>query len=118
MSPDTIKRYQPGGDIYNTLLNKYGKSIADNVAAAAATGDETAVNAAIPGAYSGVVATPLDTSTASIFTDQILTDPLAAPAEALNNQIGNALKNLFVNPFVLLAAVGIGIAAWMYLRKK
>ena len=121
MNQTLIQRYQPGGDIYASLLASYGVTVANNVAAAARTGDATRVNAVMPGISSGIVATPLNDSTASIFWDQITTDPLAAPLESANNQIGKAVLNFLKNPWVLAAGVAIlffafGGAGWI--RKK
>jgi hypothetical protein len=114
MSADLIQRYQPGGDIYAALLSQFGKASADAIAAAALTGDETAINAAYTQAKFGE---PLNDSTASIFISQLETDPFAAPAAALNSglktAIDSAVAGIFKNPYVL-AAVVAGIALTVY----
>jgi len=54
---------------------------------------------------------PLDTSTLSIFTNQILTDPLEAPLDSANSLLGNTLADLIKSPLVLIAgAVAIFFA--------
>lgn len=121
MNPELIQRYQPGGDIYAVLSQKYGADAANNVAKAANTGDETAVNAAVSTAMFG---NPLNTSTASQFVSQIVNDPLAAPLDSLNNQLSNVFKNIIGNPFVLILTVAALVGVFLYfgganlLRKK
>lgn len=105
MDANLIQRYQAGGDIYASLKSQYGASNADNIAAAATSGDETQVNAAIVAAkYGG----QLDASTWSIFGNQLATDPLGAPIESLNGQISKVLGDLFKNPLVL-GAIALGL---------
>jgi len=105
MDQATIQRYQPGGDIYQALLAQgIGAAGANAVAQAALTGDETQVNAALTQAQFG---NPLNTSTASILTNQLLTDPLAAPLSGLNNVLGNSFASLLKNPYVLLALAAV-----------
>lgn len=99
LSDSTIQRYQPGGDIYVTLVGEYGASSADAIAQAALSGDSILVANAINMAKNGA---PLDTSTLGIFADQIATDPLGAPLASLNNQFANSFSDLLKNPFVLL----------------
>jgi putative Ca2+/H+ antiporter (TMEM165/GDT1 family) len=100
MDDSTIQRYQAGGDIYASLQSQYGTSAADSVAAAAQSGDETQVNAAIVQAKYGA---PLNTSTGSILANQLATDPLAAPLASANNVLGNTLLSFLKNPLVLIA---------------
>ena len=109
MDPTLIARYQSGGDIYAALAAKYGQAAADAAAAAAQTGDETAINSAIATAVYGA---PLDTSTISIFTQQIETNPLGAPLSSLNNVFGNTFASLLKSPYVIGAVV---IAGFIYL---
>jgi len=108
---DYFLRYQVGGDIYETLAAKYGTAGADRVANAAATGDRVAITNALAVVKNGAA---LDTSTLSIFTGQIVNDPLAAPAESLNNQIGKAFGNVFGKPWIVLALLLVGALAWFY----
>lgn len=102
MTPATIQRYQPGGDIYVSLASRYGQGGADRVARAALTGDATFVNAELAVVKSGP---RLNDSTFSLFTSQIVTDPLAAPLESANTAIGNSVASLFRNPWVLAVTV-------------
>lgn len=100
----TITRYQPGGDIYNTLAGQYGNQAADLIAAAARTGDRTAVTDAIAQVKHGH---PLESSTTTILLDQLLTDPLAAPLDAADS----GLKKVFASTTgkVVTAAVIVGV---------
>ena len=97
-------RYQPGGDIYSRLEQHYGTSGADKVAAADASGEPYAINRALTDLKYGP---DRDASVVSNFADQLLTDPLAAPLDAANEQIGNAVANVFKNPWVLVTLVGV-----------
>jgi len=99
-------RYAPGGDIYQTLKAQYGQGAAERVYRAASGASGETVAEALGVIRGGEMQ---DDSTWSIFFDQITTDPLAAPIESLNNQVGNVFKNLLVNPFALLALVVVGI---------
>jgi hypothetical protein len=112
MDQATIQSYQPGGTIYAQLQTTYGTDGANTIAAAALTGDESQVNAAITQVQYG---NPLNTSTGDAFISQVTTDPLAAPLADVNtivqnsiNSLENSLKgnvqNLFTNPYVLVAA--------------
>lgn len=106
MDTTLIQRYQPGGDIYAAILSQHGQEAADSCAAAALTGDETAINAALT-LYSGTStpyqAVPLaETSTASILGEQLATDPLAAPLESANKVLNNTFLSFLKNPTVLI----------------
>lgn len=103
MDTTLIQRYQSGGDIYQTLAKKYGTPAADSIAAAAMSGDETQINDALVKAKYGA---PLDTSTTDIFTNQMLTDPLAAPLADANKVFNNSILSFLKNPTVLLV-VGV-----------
>ena len=105
MSQDLINRYQSGGDIYAALLAKYGQTTADAVAQAALSGDETQVNAALA---QGIYGNPLDTSTVSILTQQLATNPLGAPLDAINNVIGNTFSSLFSSKYVVIVLIAAG----------
>lgn len=54
---------------------------------------------------------PLTTSTAAIFAEQIVTEPLAAPLESLENQTKKIFSNLGVQ--MGIALVVIGVFVWM-----
>ena len=105
MDQATIDRYQPGGDIYNTILTQYGVDSAHAIANAALTGDRGQVSDALATARNDGPA--LDDSTANIFLDQIETNPLGAPIEAANAGLKNTLISLIKNPLVI-GAIAVG----------
>ena len=111
MTPETIQRYQAGGDIYLSLQNQYGTAGANLIATAAQSGDATQVNDALTSVKYGA---NKDTSTLSILGNQLATDPLGAPLESLNNQLGAAVGNVFKNTWVLLAVIVAAAAAFFY----
>lgn len=102
-------RYQSGGDIYNTIATRYGTAGADRVAAAALSQDPVTINQAYTLVKYGP---PASESTLGIFADQIFSDPLAAPLESANRQIGLAAWNFLKNPWVL-AALAVGVWVWL-----
>jgi hypothetical protein len=118
MDQTLINRYQPGGDIYATLVSRYGTAGADTIAAAAATGDNTQLNYALANAQTGMTGGALNDSTASILAGQLATDPLAAPLGGLNNALNNSILSFLKNPTVLLALAVVlffafGGATWI-----
>ena len=112
-------RYQPGGDLYAEINTKFGNQAANAAAAAARVDDQgetlrfTLSN--IRGGNYTVGAANPRTSTAGLFFEQITTDPLAAPLEGLDNQLGNVVLNLIKNPLVL--ALIVGAVWWKWFRK-
>lgn len=112
-------RYQPpNGDIYLKLKSAYGKAGADSVAIADASGEPYAINDAITALKYG---DKKNDSAVSIFVDQVTTDPLAAPLESANDQIGKAVANVFKNPWVLIALavfVAYQLGGFTWLRKQ
>ena len=115
MTPDLIQRYQPGGDIYNQIVAAYGVAAANAVASAATTGDRTQVTDAIASVKYGQ---PKQDSTAVIFVDQLLTDPLAAPIASADSLIRKTLLAIGANPFFLIAGIVVVGAAVLVLRAK
>ena len=103
--PDTIARYQAGGDIYAQFVALYGADAANQIAAAAATGDRTQLNTVLETVKGSPAAS--DASTAQLFVQQLITDPLGAPLAGLNNLVGNSVIDFFKNPWVLAAAGAI-----------
>jgi len=106
MNPALIQRYQSGGDIYADILSQHGQAAADACAAAALSGDETQVNAALTlytGTATPTVAVPLatDTTAGDLYT-QLTTDPLAAPLADANAVLGNTFVSFLKNPYVLV----------------
>lgn len=115
MDSTLIARYQNGGDIYASILAQHGQSAADACAAAALTGDETEINAALT-LYTGTTtpnaAVPLSTdTTAGDLYRQLTTNPLAAPLEGANTILGNTFLSFLKNPMVILA---IGLVAFFF----
>jgi len=114
----TAARYAPGGDIYQSLEAEYGTSAAGRV--------QQAYMSAQPGEVARVLAElrygqPLSESTAGIFLDQLVTDPLGAPLDSANRAIGNltwnTIKAFLRNPWVLLAVVVVvAVYFWPVLR--
>lgn len=116
MTQGLIQRYQPGGDIYLTLTEQYGYDAANFVADAAATGDSQRVTEAIATIRSGAAR---ETNVTRIFAEQILTDPLAAPAETVakaSEKVQAALKSPVT--WTLLAALAFGTAMVIFARKN
>jgi hypothetical protein len=120
----TIARYQPGGDIYATLEDQYGRNAALLIAQAAQTGDRDSLNEAIAQVRHGA---KLDDSTAKIFWQQITTDPFDAPLDSLNKGLGTVFKSaglgVLKNPWVLLALAlvvffAIGGHRWLFAKAK
>jgi hypothetical protein len=109
MTPATLQRYAPGGDIYGRIVSTYGPDAANRLYQAAQTGDENGeVNAELTRIKFGK---PLNDSTASLFVEQVTTDPLAAPLASANSQIQNAALSFLRSPWVLLL-----IAAWLFFQ--
>jgi hypothetical protein len=107
--PETIARYQRGGDIYGKLVAQYGTTGANRIAAAAASGDRPTLTEALGTADRGPA---YDESTLSIFTGQIVTDPLAAPLDGANDLLGNSFASLFRNKWVLLILILVAFFAF------
>jgi hypothetical protein len=119
MDQATITRYQPGGDIYATLVSQYGQNAADTLATAARSGDESQVNAALATIRNGA---PKDDSLTDALASQLYNDPLGAPLDQagtiLSNTLsaaGNAAKaatNAIIGnwgAWLLVGAVSIGL---------
>lgn len=122
MTDALIARYQIGGDIYKSFLEKYGQAGAATIAAAALSGDEKEINAAIVRVKFG---SQLDPSMLDAFGNQIYNDPLGATldqaATVLSNTTDSAnaaakkvIGNLFANPLVLLALIAAGLGCVFY----
>ncbi|MEI9961336.1 MAG: hypothetical protein WDM76_09500 [Limisphaerales bacterium] len=77
MNPSTIQRYQPGFDIYASNVTKYGATAANAIAAAARTGDNYQVNAAMSQAENGAAR---NASLFSIFGNQLVHRPARCAA--------------------------------------
>lgn len=112
----TTQRYAPGGDIYARLVQDYGPGGADYVFEAAKRA-EAADDPSLIGDALGVLkwGTPPETSTIKLFGQQIATDPLGAPLEAVSNVAEKTVANFFNfqnwGLWVLLA--GAGLFLWL-----
>lgn len=104
MDQALIAEYSPGGDLYQKIVTQYGQDVADRVAAAAAQGDKPQIGQILAIARNGP---NLNTSTASIFAQEILTDPLAAPLADANKLVENSVISFLKNPWVLAAGATI-----------
>lgn len=102
-----MNRYAPDGDIYASIADQYGTSAAQRAYAASLVDDGgVTLRNVLSNLHTGST-DPGSTSTWSNFWRQITTDPLAAPLDSLDNQLGNAVLNVFKNPFVLLLVAGL-----------
>lgn len=126
MKPDLIERYQPGGDLYDSLKSQYGVAVANQAATAAATGDNSAVLRVLSNAAktirTGDIVTDADydtRGTGALLADQLTSDPLGAPLDAANRQLtklaGNTALAFLRNPMVLLVLVVVVFVAWVNL---
>jgi len=121
MNPSTIARYQPGGDLYNTIAAKYGTAQANTIAAAAATGDQYQFNAALSGLNVPGSTADLPTGTLGIFGNQLATDPFGAPLDSLNGVLSNTFLSFLKNPAVLVTVaivlfIALGGFGWISRR--
>lgn len=111
-------KYAPGTTRYNSIAADYGTAGADYVYSQILTGREDALPDALGQLKYGA---DRNDSATSLFITQITTDPLAAPLESANNQIGNAIKNVVKNPWVLVAVVLVVfhlLGGFDYLKRK
>lgn len=98
-----LDSYKTGGVNYWLAAAKWGIPAANRIAAAAESGDVIQFNLEMSNAARGTTLAPLNDSTWSNFWDQMTNDPLAAPLDSANNQLGNAFANVLKNPWVLIA---------------
>lgn len=117
-----VTRYSPGGDLYAAIAAQFGTSWADRAYNAARNNDDGAalrnvLNDARQSARGLDLARPGSDSTLANFTDQIVNDPLAAPLDSLNDQLGKAAWNVIRNPFVLVLVAGLA-AFWLWPKLK
>lgn len=101
--------YQRGGQYWPTLVSRYGEAGANRIAAAASSEDQALFTTVFSNVQRGRPASEdriTTTSTLREFGTLLATDPLGAPMEGLNNQIGKAVWNVLKNPWVLLVVAG------------
>jgi hypothetical protein len=106
MNQTTINRYQPGGDIYSQLAARYGVENANRIAAAAATGDRETLTNEIAIVRNGEF---LNESTSMILLDQLATNPLGAPLDALNKGVNQIFNSQGVKTILTVAVVAVVI---------
>lgn len=119
---DDSNRYSPGGDLYAAITEQFGQVWANRAHAASLIDDggkelRYVLNDARQSARGADPARPGSESTAGNFFDQIINDPLSAPLDALDNQLGNAVWNVVKNPFVLALVAGL-FAFWLWPKLK
>ena len=107
---DLAQRYAPGGDIYAANATAYGQEGAVRIWQAFLGGGKAAVPPVVAELKHGKATG--STSTLVEFGKLITTDPLGAPLESANRQLGLVVWNVFKNPFVLLAVV-LAVFFWM-----
>ncbi len=115
---DTIDRYLYGGDLYGDMESQYGVDNADYIAALAASGDPIAVATAVNKLKNGE---QLQTGFWSILGGQVSTDVTAAPANYFNDQFKKIFKNLFTNPWLLIALVAVvffALGGFSFLKRQ
>lgn len=129
----TLGDYAPGNAGYEAVANQYGWAAANDVYAAAMSGDEATVNATLSdirrnttnadyawgGAaseYGGFSDNLGSDSTWGNFGNQMATNPLSAPFDWLNGVLKNSLLSYLSNPMVLIVSV---VVVWaVFFRKK
>lgn len=121
MDDSLIARYQPGGDIYSSLIGTRGSEAADRMAAAASTGSRANVTTTM-----GVISTGPNTGSTSVlgnFFKQITTDPLRAPVAAALGQgssgpgLGKNTTGNIVKGAATLGIIALGLYAWSTYKK-
>ena len=109
--PETIELYQQGGTAYAFFEKNYGTNAANIVASAAASGDRATLTDAIAQVKYGQ---PLNDSTVSILTEQLLDDPLGAPLDALDSGVSQIFNSSGVKTVVVVTIVAGVIALIVY----
>lgn len=125
LDASTKSLYAPGGASYNGIRNAYGQAAADEAYRLSLTvADRSQITEAM-NKYRAQYSNPNE-GTESFWGNlwtQLTTDPLAAPLESANNQLGKAVWNVVKNPWVLLVVAllvwwKLGFPGAPALRKK
>lgn len=115
-------RYQEGGDIFLDVYYAYGEDAAYNLARLDAAGDERAKQQYLSDLRRKNTTRQWGSeSTAGNLFDQLTTDPLSAPLESANRQLGLAVWNVVKNPFVLVVVLAVGFyyfGGFRWLQKR
>jgi hypothetical protein len=114
MDQALIQRYQPGGDLYAQYAAMYGTAGANQIAAAAQTGDRTQITAVLSQLMFGA---PFNTSTTSLLVNQLTTNPLQAPVSSLNSVLARTVQDFLKNPWVLFLVLLGGLLLVLMLWK-
>lgn len=129
--------YYPGGSNYNALQTQFGFPAANQVYAAALTGDNarfnetlSAIRSLARGGDSNIEVQEINAQNASydrrnfggVLYDQVTENPLDAPFEAANKVIKNTVISAIGNPFFavtgLAVVAGLAAAAYFYFGGK
>lgn len=86
------EKYQRGGEYYNKLAQQFSIAAAEQIAAAARTGDQPTLNDALAVARND--GTRRDDSFYSALADQLYNEPLGAPLEQAGKVLSNTGKAL------------------------
>lgn len=95
--------YAPGGVYYNNIKAAYGAAAADAAYRASLTASQRSEITDAVNKYRAQVTNPNEGTTSfwGNLWRQVTTNPLQAPIESANNQIGNVVVNVLKNPWVL-----------------
>ena len=129
--------YYPGGTNFNTIQTQYGLPAANQVYAAALTGDNVLLNKTISDVSAlarqgdtNIESSELQTRAGSfdnrgltkVLYDQVTENPLDAPLDAANKVIKNTVISAIGNPFITLTlivgAVAVGAGVYFYFGGK
>ncbi len=108
----TIFRYQPGGDLYSSVMSMFGAEGADKMAAAASSGSRVKMNSSM----SELRGNPKNTGSTSVlgnFFTQLGNDPLKAPIAAALGQgssgpgLGKNTTGNLVKGAAAIAVIGL-----------
>ncbi len=113
--PETIAIYQEGGSAFAFFERTYNTNAAKIIAQAAATGDREVLTDAIAQVKYG---TPLNDSTAELFVNQILDDPLDAPLDALDYGVNRIFDSSGVKTIVVVVVAGAVIGLIIYANTR
>lgn len=119
MNAATLQRYAPGGDIHDRLSQRYGDAMASRAYELAEAGDPDALNLFLSNLRQGYPPNrgDLNESVSDAFLDQLATDPLGAPLDSANRQLGNVAFGLLRNPWVALALAVLVLIQFPAVRK-
>lgn len=115
--------YYPGNAAWNGAEQRFGNAWAKRIYMASLIDDggvtlRNTLNDAVQAERGRDFARPGSDSTLDNFIEQVTTDPLAAPLDSLNDQLGKAAWNVLRNPFVLVVVVAVVVFfLWPKIRR-